>query len=124
LLRWSLPFGFGIGRIGEKDVDAALSHLREPGIVRQPAVHGGLVELKVARVHDQAGKCRDRHPDPIGNRVAHAKELDPERPKAQHVLRGDGAQVGPGKEVVLLEPHLDEALRQPGSKDRSMHLLQ
>src|SRR5690606_19209137 len=68
----------GVGRVGQKEVDALLAELREVTEVGDAAVERQLIHLEVARVQHEArlGAYRDR--EGVRNRVVDGDEFEAE----------------------------------------------
>ena len=75
------PGPFGVRRVAEQEVDAAVAELGQPADVGLEPVDRRVVELVVARVHDPAGRRLEHDRGRIRDRVRHPDELDPERPE-------------------------------------------
>src|SRR5205085_6030383 len=78
LLRWSVAGGFNVDAVGEEAKHTFSAEAGEGFVVGQEAVHGGGVELEVARVDDGAERRVDGEEASIGDGVADVDEFDAE----------------------------------------------
>jgi hypothetical protein len=108
-----------VGAVGEERQHAFRSELREAVHVEVLAVDRRLIDLEIARVHDDAGRSANRQGDAVRHRMRHADELDVEGADRDAVARAHRPQAAGGLEAVLLELRLDERERQRRPEDRS-----
>lgn len=114
----------GVGAVREQGQHARLAQPGQLVDVGGVAHHRREVELVLGAVHDRAQRRVDGVADGVRNRVRHPDRLDPEGADLDHVVVLHGMDHGRVQELVLLEPHLDQAAGQPRGVDRRRRLRQ
>ena len=112
------PGHLGVGRVGQQQVDAAVTEAREAGQVGEPAVERGLVHLEVAGVQHRVVADLDRDGERVRDRVVHREVLQLPRPELGGLALAHPAQVG--LDLVLLELRRDQGEGQPRAVDRDV----
>ena len=90
-----------VGRIAHQEANAFARECLEALDVEELAVRRGVVELEVARMHDEPGVGANGQGGRVGNRVGDANRLDLERPDPHDVARVDAAQIDVVQHFVL-----------------------
>ncbi len=118
-LRPRIARPFGVRRVAEEEIDAAVPDLCERPDVRLEAVDRSVIELPVARVHDAPRRCLDDEGRGVGDRVRDPNELHTERAELERSIAGRrGDELGLLREPVLVELRLHERERQRRRNDR------
>ena len=113
-----------VGAVAEQRQYALLSQSREPGVIRQIAIEGRLVQLEIAGVNDRSHRRRDRQPDAVGDAVRHAQDFHLDLPEIQRLPGFDGMQLRLVQHSVFGEPPAGKSESQAGAVDRNREFSQ
>ena len=83
------------------------------------AVERRLIDLEIARVHDEPARRLNRHRDAVGHAVRHADELDRERADRYRVARLHSHVSRPAHRARALQLRLDQRQRERRAVDRT-----
>ncbi len=112
-----------VGAVTEQGQHSALPQCRKPGIVRQIAIEGRLVQLEISGVNNRSHRCRDRHSDAVGDAVRHAQDFRMDLPEIQSLTGFDEMQLRLLQHSVFLQPPFGKAKRQASAVDRNREFL-
>jgi len=119
-LRSGEPAAIDVRAVGEQREDTLGAELREAVHVEVLAVDRRLVDLEIARVHDDAHGRVNGQRHTVGHAVGDADELHAERADGDALARTHRHERVRAGEIVLRELRLDERKRQRRPVDRAV----
>ena len=109
--------------VGKERQHAGRSELRKPVQIEMLPVGGGLIDLEITRVDDDAGRRVNGQRHTVGNAVRYANELDLEGPDSHAIARPYGCQTRAGDvDAVFDELGFDQRQRQRRAEHRALYV--
>jgi hypothetical protein len=106
-----------VGGVGEEREDAFVAVAREGVKIESGAVDGGLIDLEVAGVDDDAERCANGEGDAVDGAVGYGDKLDFERSDFDEAARCDFTKRGGIEQAGFFEALFDEREREAGAVD-------